>query len=335
MSTLAGTVTGGSLGIVMAVAGYGVWSLVMMQLTKACVETTVLLFAGTWRPRLYYSYERCRELFGFAVPIIGFSLWSFINDEMPKVVLGTFLGPHAVGIYALARRPLEFLTSAVLSPLTGIAMPAVARLQNDRARIDSFFDSSIRVAVLFGFPAFMGLAAIAPDAIPLVFGAHWTSGVLAVQILMLLGLVRTIDSICAGTALALGQSALILKLNIAYTFMGAVLMTITAQISLAATMGAIVFCNLVLVPVFLYYTRKLTGIDVLKPLAVLPRVSIATGLMFVAVTAWRAAVAGAVPEPMVLVGGIVIGAIVYGAVAMALLRPDLLTARELLLKARG
>jgi len=335
LRTLAGTVVGGTLGISMAIAGYGVWSLVVMQLGKVCVETTVLLLVGDWRPRLRYCHERCRELFGFAAPIVGFSLWSFINDEMPKVVLGVFLGPHAVGIYALARRPLEFLTSVFLSPLTGMAMPAVARMQNDRRRVDSFFNSSIRVAVLVGFPAFMGLAAIAPDAIPLVFGAQWTSGVLAVQILMFLGLVRTVDSICAGTVLALGQSGLILKLNIAYTFFGAILMTIAAHFSIEATMAAIVFCNLVLVPVFLHYTRQLTGINVLKPLAVLPKVAAATAVMFAAVTIWRTLAEGAAQEPIVLAGGIIIGAIAYGAAAMALLRPDLLEARALLLKVHG
>lgn len=335
MRTLAGTLIGGALGITLAMAGYGVWSLVLMLLTKSGVESIVLLSVGPWRPRLRYSYQRCRELFGFAGPIVGFSLWSYINDEMPKVVLGTFLGPYAVGIYALARRPLEFLTSAVLSPLTGIAMPAVARMQDDQASIDRFFDRSIRVAVLVGFPAFMGFAAIAPDAIPLVFGEQWTSAVLAVQIIMFLGLVRTVDSICAGTVLALGQSALILKLNIAYTFLGAILMTLAAQVSLAATMMAIVLCNLVLVPVFLHYTRRLTDIDVLKPLAMLPRVSIATTLMFVAVAAWRAGALGTVSEPTVLVGAIIVGAIAYSAAAIGLLRPDLLAARELLLRGRG
>jgi O-antigen/teichoic acid export membrane protein len=333
--TFSGTTVGGAVGIGMAVAGYGVWSLVLMQLAKACVETIVLLVAGEWKPRLYFSYARCRELFGFAGPIVGFSLWSYINDEMPKVILGGLLGPHAVGIYGLARRPLEFLTNVFLTPLAGIAMPAVARLQNEPAKIDRFFDSSIRVSALVGFPAFMGLAAVAPDAIPLVFGDHWTAGVLPVQILMFLGLVRTVDSICAGAVLALGQSGLILKLNIAYTLLGVVLMTVAAHFGISAMMAAIVVCNLALVPVLLRYTHLLVGIDATKPLEVLPRVAAATALMLAAVTAWRLAAAGAMPDVAMLVLAVVIGAVVYAAAAMVLLRPDLLAARNLLLKARG
>lgn len=335
LRTLIGTVAGGVVGISMAVAGYGVWSLVWMQVTKSCLEVCVLLVGGAWRPRLRYSYARCEDLFGFAGPIVGFSMWALVNDEMPKVILGTFLGPSAVGIYALARRPLEVLTNIFLGPLTGMAMPAVSRLQSDRSKINQFFNSSVRVAALIGFPAFMGLVVIAPEAVPLVFGDHWSQGVLAVQIIMLLGLVRTIDSICAGTVLALGHSDLIFKLNVVYTFAGAILMVAAAPFGIEAVIAAIVFCNAVLVPVFLYYTRRLAGIDVLRPLSIFPRLAIATGLMMVAVEAWQLGTGDVVDAPLAVVSAIIFGGLVYGLAAVVLIRPDLLAARDMLLRARS
>jgi O-antigen/teichoic acid export membrane protein len=305
-----------------------------MQIAKVLTETGILLLFGAWRPHLRYSYERCRELFGFATPIVGYSLWSYVNEEIPKVALGVFLGPSAVGIYAVARRPLELLSNVFLGPITGMAMPAVARLQNDRAKIDQFFDGSIRVVTIIGFPVFFGLAAIAPDVVPLVFGEHWSASVPAVQILMLLGIVRTLDSVCAGTVLALGHSRLILKFNIVYTVLAAILVTAGAQISIEATVAAVVFCNFVLVPPLLYYTHRLAGINVLKPLATLPRLTLTTTLMFVSVTAWRHAVDAPV-DPWALAGAIAVGALAYGAATMALNRPDIFATRDLLLRIRG
>jgi O-antigen/teichoic acid export membrane protein len=296
----------------------------------------VLLLGTAWRPRLQFSWARCKDLFGFAGPVVGFSLWQFVNDEMPKVILGAVIGPSAVGIYQLTRRPLEVVTSAFLAPLTAMAMPAVARMQSDRAKIDQFFNSSIRVAIVVCFPAYMGLAAIAPEAVPLIFGDHWSEAVLAVQIIMLLGLVRTVDSITGGTVLAIGRSDLIFKFNVVYSFMGAATMFAAAQIGLEAVIAAIVFCNAALAPPFLYYTRKLAGIDVLRPLAILPRVAIATGLMMIAVNAWRVAGTDLMLHPVVVVAGaIVLGGLVYCLVSVVLIRPDLLAARAMLLKARG
>ncbi|TIM25147.1 MAG: lipopolysaccharide biosynthesis protein, partial [Mesorhizobium sp.] len=310
------------------------WSLVWMLVAKTAVETAVILFGSAWRPRLRYSHARCRDLFGFAGPLIGQSLWAFFNEEIPKVLLGSFLGPYAVGVYAVARRPLDFLSEAFLGPLTAVTMPTVARVQTEPAKINAFFNASIRVAAIAGFPAFLGFAAIAPVAVPFIFGPQWVSGVVAVQILMLLGLQRTIDSICALTILALGHSGLFLGLNISYTVLAVVLLTAAVHIDLETTMAALLASNLLLLPVFLFLVHHVAHIDVLKPLTILPRLLAAALLMFAAVTAWLVAAPASTPQGFLIAGGIIIGAVVYGAAAIVLLRPDLLDARDMLLRLR-
>jgi O-antigen/teichoic acid export membrane protein len=334
LRTLTGTTAGGTVGLGMALAGYGMWSLVWMQVAKAIVETTVILLGSSWRPRLVYSHRRCRELFGFAGPIVGQTLWNFVNDEIPKVILGLFFGPGAVGIYAIARRPLDLLVEVFLGPLMAITMPAVARVQREPEKIDYFFNTSVRMAGIAGFPAFIGFAAIAPVAVPLVFGPQWASGVVAVQILMLLGLQRTIDSLCAFTILALGHSGLVLKLNMAYTLLSLILLTAAAQISLEAVVAALVACNLLLLPVFLFYVQRIAHIDVSRPLAIFPRLAGAVVVMFAIVSAWVLGAPDNVPQAVALAGGIAIGAAVYIAAAVVLVRADLLHARDMLLSLR-
>lgn len=334
LRALIGTLSGGIVGIALALNGYGVWSLVWMQITKAGVEACVLLLAGNWRPGLRFSYAKCQEMYGFGMPIIGFSLWQFVNDELPKITLGAFLGPAAVGIYTVARRPLELLSNTLLGPVTGMAMPAVSRLQDDKDKINQFFDGALRVSMLVGFPAFIGFAAIAPDIIPLVFGEEWATSVVAVQILLVLGLVRCIDSICAGAILALGHSRLILALNVSYTVIVLAVVFVAAHVSVEATSVALVVCNAIVATPLLYYARKWANIDVFKPLRILPRLALATLLMFVAVTAWRHLVSAS-GEPVIVASAIAVGALVYGAAVIVLLRPDLLAARNMILKARG
>jgi O-antigen/teichoic acid export membrane protein len=335
LRTMVGTIIGGSLGVALAISGYGMWSIIWMQIAKAVVETVVLLVGSAWSPRLQFSWSRCSELFGFGGPILGQSLWTFVNDEMPKVILGLFLGPYAVGIYAMARRPLELLVEAFLSPIVAMTMPAVARVQNEPDKIDRFFNASVRLAGIVAFPAFVGFAAIAPVAVPFIFGQQWISGILAVQILMLLGLQRAIDSICAFTILALGHSGLILKLNIAYTVLGAILLTAAAQININVTISALVATNLLLLPIFLFLVQRIGQVDVLKPLAIYPRLAFAAVLMFAAVAAWLAAAPANLSPIILIAGGIAAGAVVYLGAAIILVRPDLLNARDLSLRLRG
>ena len=334
LRTLIGTLCGGIVGISLALAGFGVWSIIWMQITKALLEPVILLLAGRWRPGFRFSLQHCRDLQGFATPIVGFSLWQYVNDEIPKVMLGAVLGPSAVGIYMVARRPVDLLCNAILGPISGVVMPAVSRLQNDKAKLDLFFEKSLRGAMLVGFPAFVGLAAIAPDIIPLVFGEQWVSSIGPAQIILLIGLVRSVDSVCAGTILALGQSRPILILNIIYSFMAAAAILFTSQISIDATMVAIVACNAVLVLPLLYYVHRLAAIDVLKPLQILPRLVLATLAMLIAVETWRHLV-GDTGSAVVVLSTIAVGGLTYVAPVILLLRPELISARDLIVKARG
>jgi O-antigen/teichoic acid export membrane protein len=152
---------------------------------------------------------------------------------------------------------------------------------------------------------------------------------------MLLGLQRTIDSLCGSTILALGHSALILKLNMAYTVLAVILLPAAAQIGLEATMIALVVCNIALLPVFLFFAQRIARINVLKPLAVFPRIATAAIIMFAVVSLWQLRASEHLQPMFVLLGGIGIGAVVYVAISFLLLRPDVLSARDTMLKLRN
>lgn len=332
--TLIGTVVGGVVGCTMAFTGYGVWSLIVMQLAKAVIETTILWIGSRWRPSFDFSLARCRDLMGFASPIIGFSMWTFINDELPKTIIGLFLSPAQVGIYSLARKPLEFLTGVVLMPINAVTMPSVARLQNDIPRINRFFDSTVRIVALLGFPAFMGLAAIAPDVVPLVLGDKWSQSVIAIQIMLLLGLARTVEGIAGGIALACGHSAMVFYFNLAYTCLASVLLVFGAQFGLEVTILMVVVCNLLLLPPFLYWVWRLTRVEVLPPFAAFPRIGLATALMVAAVVGWRHAWSGELSQLALVASAIAVGVLVYACLAAVLARREIAMAYEMVWRLR-
>jgi O-antigen/teichoic acid export membrane protein len=333
--TMLGTVVGGAIGIAMALSGSGVWSIVAMQVAKTAVETAVLFLGSAWRPRLSYNHASCCELLPFSGPITAHALWMYVNDELPKVILGIVLGPAAVGLYSFSRRPLEFLTQSFLSPLTNLAFPVIAHVQTEPAKIERFFDAGVRLSAIASFPVFVGFAAIAPEAIPAIFGEQWLSAVSAVQIFMLLGLMRSVESLCALTILALGRSGLLLKMHISYTVVALVLLPAAAAFGLEAMIGAVVLCNLLLLPPFLFLAGRIARIKILPPVLVLPRIAVAASVMFVAVTTWRHYAVQLNSLAVLVVGGIGVGVLSYATVAVVLMRHDLLSARDDFLTARS
>lgn len=333
LRTTVGTAAGGTLGIALALTGHGVWSLVFMQIGKVAVESSILLSLGAWRPRLRFSYQRCRELFGFAGPLVVQSLWNFVNDELPKVIFGLFLGTQAVGIFAFARRPLEFLTQCFLGPVTAVTMPAVSRLQHEPERINAFLRRASATAAIIGFPVFIGFAAVAPKAVPLVFGAHWSNAVPAVQLFMLLGLTRIIDSLLGLSLLALGHSRLLLKMNVLYTGFCVLLLPLAVQFGLEAAVAGVVICNVALLPVFFFLAKRIGGVDVSGATASFPRLAACAALMVAAIEAFRH-FGPVASEPVLLAGEIAAGGTAFAGAVALLLQAELYSVRDTLLRLR-
>jgi O-antigen/teichoic acid export membrane protein len=331
---LIGTVMGGAAGIWAATKGFGVWSIIIMYLVGAIAEALVIFFGVVWRPRIRYSHAHCRQLFGFAAPIIGQTIIGYLNDAMPKVALGTLNGPASVGLYAIARKPTELLTSILLAPINSVVLPAGSRLQDDLGRVNRLFDTTIRVSAIVGFPAFAGFIAICPVVVPFVFGEQWRAAVPATQILMLLGLLRTIDGPAGNTILALGKSGLLLQFHFVYTVLGVLIIVPAAKVSLEVTMAAIVLLNLLLLPIFLYFVSRTAKANVLRSLAIFPKIIAATALMFTCVTIWIQNAPADLARLTIVAISVCIGAPLYAAATFLLLRDELYRIRDMVIKSR-
>lgn len=326
---LVGTLAGGSVGIFMAAAGYGIWSLIGLQLAKSVAETLLLLSRGGWLPRLRFDYSRCKELFGFSFRLSGTTLLYLVSDEMPKIALGFFADPAAVGIYALARRILEFLTEFFFRPLLSVVVPAVSRMQDDVEKLGEFHHQAIFAASLVGLPACIGFASVAPLAVPYVFGQHWDVAVVSAQLIMLLGIQRITD-INSLIIFTLGHTALTLKMMAGYVLIETLALLFAARHGAEATIIAIGGVSLLFFPIVLHYLQRVSGIDITRSLRIVPRLALAALVMAASVRALETLLAPVLPGLAVLGLSIVVGAIVYGLGLYLLLLGELQAVRQLI-----
>ena len=72
-ATTIAAVLSGIVGIVFAIKGAGVWSLVYQQLSSAFFNTVLLWYFSSWRPILVFSWKSFKELylFGFNLMVVS------------------------------------------------------------------------------------------------------------------------------------------------------------------------------------------------------------------------------------------------------------------------
>ena len=118
-------VLGGSAGLALALAGYGVWSLVGMTLVNGLVATVMVWRLGRWRPRLSeISRGAVAELWPYSSRILGFNLFKAFAQNVDRMIIGRLLGVHALGVYSFASRSVIYPVTTFVGALGAYLFPS-------------------------------------------------------------------------------------------------------------------------------------------------------------------------------------------------------------------
>lgn len=172
-------------GVGMALMGYGVWALVWSEIARRFTKCAALWIASGWFPTFAFTRTDISDLMRFNLLAVLNQIIMQIETAVPKYFIGMFLGPTALGHFNMAVRFYQQLTTVLLAPFSSVALPVVASVQHDREQLHAAFAAGTKAATMLAFPAFIGAAAVAPVAIPLIFGEQWIPAVAAAQIMTL------------------------------------------------------------------------------------------------------------------------------------------------------
>lgn len=207
-ATVAGSLAGFAVAVSSAVLfDQGIWSLVWGVLATTIVHTAIFNWYG-WRrkdrPYLHFSTADLPGYIRFGAFQSGASILNFVSARIDQVLIGALMGPRVLGLYTVAielsRQPVQ----RILPVVSSVAFPALAAVQHDARRLRSGYLRMLRVLIFALFPMFIGLAAIAPVAVPLFFGPVWVEAVPLVQILAFAVLLSSFASVSRSLTSATG-----------------------------------------------------------------------------------------------------------------------------------
>ena len=209
---LAGTLAAVSF----ALAGRGVIALVWGLLVSAGTRTALLMALGwrRWAPSLYFSPQGMSGYLRFgAYRVADFGAFYFASN-IDTIVIGRYLGPSALGIYSLALQLVVWPLTRINPIISRVAFPVLSKVQDNDSALGRGFLEMIKLLATFLFPLLAALGASAPWLIPFVFGAKWARSVPILQLLIPVGVVKTIAGPCGQVLLAKGYPELSFLLTI-------------------------------------------------------------------------------------------------------------------------
>lgn len=211
---LVARLSAGAVAVAMAFAGLGVWALVANALVGNAMRTVALWSVSRWRPGMGASWRSFRELIGFGANIVGMNITMFCQLRFSHFLIGYCLGPAAAGLYAVASRLVRLLQTSMAGAADSVLFPAFSRLQGEPERLRQALHRTVHLVSIVVFPVFCGLALVAPELVPAVFGEKWQGGVPVVRVLSLVAVIEATMRFNGNALMAVGKPGWLLRLRI-------------------------------------------------------------------------------------------------------------------------
>lgn len=187
----------------------GVWSFVWGAVSSSVFAAACFMVYGLrslGAPGLHFAWRDLRGYLRFGAYGLGANALNYGNTNVDQLLIGALFGPQVLGYYRVAIN-LVFQPLYRLNPMiTQVAFPVFAKIQDDSPRMKAGFLKIIRLLTLIDAPIFIGLALVAPVAVPLVMGDEWLPAVPLVQVLVFYGLIRALPSASGGVIMAKGKA---------------------------------------------------------------------------------------------------------------------------------
>lgn len=184
-----------SVSIALAVAGFGLWSLVFGQLLGTALASVLTWLVLPARIQLgARSWSVLRELLRFARFVSVGRFAELVTGSLDNFAVGRLLGAASVGYYGVAFRLATFPTTGLAVIGNVVMLPALSLLQHDRRAFRQTYLVNLQRLAFLVFPASVVCLVAAHPLVVGLLGERWEPAVDPLRILALYGLVYALTT---------------------------------------------------------------------------------------------------------------------------------------------
>ena len=272
---MGGTVVSAVLGIAAAAFGFGVWALVIQQISNVLVSSILLRFSCEWTPRIRFSVEKMKVIWSFGWKVLTTQLVISMQDDIRSLVVGKMFGPADLAYYDQGKKYPSLVMTNINAAINKVMLSAYSKEQDNKERVLMMLRKSVSIGAFLLVPVMLGFAAVAEPVVRLMLTEKWIACVPFLQIFCIAFVTRPLESCCHQALLSIGKSGAALiaiiainTINLTGIFISVFLfksVLAIAWFSLAATLISLV-CWLSFARYYLNYKLKMQLQDFLPSL---------------------------------------------------------------------
>lgn len=202
--------------VILAIKGYGVYSLVYSSIVQFVLSYTVFFGRGLYKYGLllHFKYKETKPFLRIGIYQVGGQIANYINRDLDILLVGKLFSSEILGGYSLAKQ-LVFRPAQIINPIVvNVASPALAKFQTNIETLKSNYLKLIKIVSAVNIPVYLFLILFAPYIISIMYGDGYNFIVIIVRILSIYMILRSLGNPIGSLVIATGRTDLEFAWNI-------------------------------------------------------------------------------------------------------------------------
>ncbi|KAF0236544.1 MAG: polysaccharide biosynthesis [Prolixibacteraceae bacterium] len=250
-------------------------------ITMALISTILLWVFIKWQPKLIFSGNSFRELFGFGSKLMLSGLIDATYNNIYQVIIGKMFTSADLGFFTRAKLLAQQPSSNITGVIQRVTFPVLSEMQNNLPQLESNYRKLLKMSAFVIFPLMLLLGALSEPLIKILLTDKWLPAVPLLQVLCIAYMFYPVHAINLNLLQVKGRSDLFLKLEIIKKMITTIILFVTAPLGVLAMCVGIVVSSLISLVINTHYTGKLINIgffDQLRDIMPILILSIVSGV---------------------------------------------------------
>lgn len=217
----------GIIGVILAIKGFGVWSLVVQMILQNFLVFVFFLVFVRWKPLWSFSFLSFNKMFHFGFNVLLAGFLQSIYTNLYNIFIGERYSAATLGLYSKSNQ-FTFMPSSLISGiLQRILFPYFSSFQGDDNKIFKMNQLYVRTVTLVLFPFFIYLAVFSEPLVYYGLTERWMGIVPIIRILSIAYLFQPIIANNMNLLQVKNKTGLYFRVEMATKIVGFIILLLT------------------------------------------------------------------------------------------------------------
>lgn len=179
------------LPIPLALAGLGVWALVIPNLVADLVKSVAMTVQSRYVPRFRFRRRAMNDLFSFGIWAYINNYLNYLTDNIDYIVIGRVLDTAQLGFYERAFNLMSMPRKRLQRLANNVLLGTYSRMQDEDMRLVGALKRVIAHVAIVAYPLMIWMFIAAPSLITVLYGERWANTIVPLQVMCISGLLNT------------------------------------------------------------------------------------------------------------------------------------------------